>query len=270
MANAQAGGADAVVASIDDLPQVDAAVVAVPTHLHGEVVLRLAGRGCPIFCEKPLTSDVAIARRIVETAGERVFVMDKWRYHPGVHALRDIAKAQELGPVLGIASVRVQWGSPHDDVDLAWILLPHDLSIALEILGHLPPPLHAVAESDGEGLVAMSAWLAGSAWLHCEVGIRSPQHRRNIELRCRDGVAVLGDAYDRHIAVLRTDGGARRRAPPAWEVRPFVERMPLLAELDAFVAYIDGTGPAPRSTAGEGLAVVEAIAELHRLAGVAG
>jgi predicted dehydrogenase len=270
MANAQAGGADAVVASIDDLPQVDAAVVAVPTLLHGEVVLRLAGRGCPIFCEKPLTSDVAIARRIVEAAGERVFVMDKWRYHPGVHALRDIAKAQELGPVLGIASVRVQWGSPHDDVDLAWILLPHDLSIALEILGHLPPPLHAVAESDGEGLVAMSAWLAGSAWLHCEVGIRSPQHRRNIELRCRDGVAVLGDAYDRHIAVLRTDGGARRRAPPAWEVRPFVERMPLLAELDAFVAYIDGTGPAPRSTAGEGLAVVEAIAELHRLAGVAG
>jgi predicted dehydrogenase len=270
LSNAHAGGADAVVASVDDLPQVDAAVVAVPTHLHGEVVLRLAGRGCPIFCEKPLTSDVASARRIVETAGERVFVMDKWRYHPGVLALRDIAGTQELGPVLGIASVRVQWGSPHDDVDLAWILLPHDLSIALEILGYLPAPLHAVAESDAEGLVALSAWLAGAAWLHSEVGIRSPQHRRNIELRCRDGVAVLGDAYARHIAVLRADRSARGRAPPAWEERPFVERMPLLAELEAFVAYVGGASRAPKSTASEGLRVVETIAELHRLAGVAG
>ena len=269
-ANAHAGGADAVVASVDDLPQVDAAVVAVPTHLHGDIVLRLVRRGCPIFCEKPLTNDVASARRIVATAGERVFVMDKWRYHPGVHALRDIAKAQEFGPVLGIASVRVQWGSPHDDVDLAWILLPHDLSIAQEILGYLPAPLHAVAESDAEGLVAMTAWLAGPAWLQCEAGIRSPQHRRNIELRCRDGVAVLGDAYDQHIAVLRTDRGARGRAPPAWEARPFAPRMPLLAELEAFVAYIGGAGPAPKSTAGEGLAVVEAIAEMHRLAGVTG
>ena len=46
--------------------------------------------------------------------------------------------------------------------------------------------------------------------------------------------------------------------------------MPLLAELEAFVAYIDGAAPAPKSTATEGLRVVEAIAELHRLAGVAG
>lgn len=266
VANAQSAGADAIVATVDDLPPVDAAVVAVPTQFHGEVVLRLAGRGCPIFCEKPLAHDVAAARRIVETAGERVFVMDKWRYHPGVHALRDIAIGGELGPVQGLATVRVQWGSPHADVDAAWILLPHDLTIALEILGYLPAPLHAVAESDAEGLVAMSAWLSGPSWLHCEIGIRSPQHWRNIELRCRDGVAVLGDAYDRHIAVLRSNLGARRGAPPEWELRPFVERMPLMAELDAFVTYVNGAGPAPRSTAAEGLRVVETIAELHRLA----
>ncbi len=190
---------------------------------------------------------------------------------PGrARAARHCQRSGELGPCWASPASACNGGLAHDDVDLAWILLPHDLSIALEILGYLPTPLHAVAEADGEGLVALSAWLAGPAWLQCEVGIRSPQHRRNIELRCRDGVAVLGDAYDQHIAVLRTDRGARGRAPPSWEARPFAPRMPLLAELETFVAYIGGAGPAPKSTAAEGLRVVEAIAELHRLAGVVG
>ena len=268
VANARAGGADEIVGHIDDLPQVDGVVVAVPTTMHGEVVLLLAERGCPIFCEKPLTSDVASARRIVDVAGERVFVMDKWRYHPGVLALRDVARGGELGPVLGMRMERVQWGHGHEDVDMAWTLLPHDLSIALEVFGFLPTPTHANAESDDEGLVTLFAWLSGSAWLHCEVGTRSPQHRRRVELRCRDGVAVLGDAYDPHITLLRTRMRVRHGEPPEWERRPIAGGMPLAAELAAFVAYVGGTGPRPVSSAAEGLQVVETIAELHRLAGL--
>jgi predicted dehydrogenase len=246
----------------------NAAVVAVPTIVHGDIVLRLAERGFPIFCEKPLTSDVTSARRIVDVARDRVFVMDKWRYHPGVHALRDVARGGELGPVLGMKTVRTQWGHAHDDVDLLWTLLSHDFAIALEILGLLPAPMHAVAESDADEVIALTGWLSGAAWLHCEVGIRSPQHRRNIELRCRDGIAVLGDAFDRHISVLRSDARRREGTPPEWESRPFVECMPLQAELATFAAYVDGAGAPPKSSAAEGLQVVEAIAELRRIAGM--
>lgn len=261
-------GAAAVVTDVNDLRSLDAAVVAVPTAAHGETVLRIVNLGCPIFCEKPMTSDVATAQRIVDVAGARVFVMDKWRYHPGVHVLRDIAQGGELGPVQGLKTVRIQWGHSHNDVDPAWNLLPHDLAIALEILGYVPAPIYAVAESDANGLVALTAWLSAEGWLHCEVSSRSPRHVRSIELRCRDGIAVLRDAYDRHVDVLRTDAGCRQGAPPEWERRPFVECMPLRAELAAFVAYIDGSGPAPRSSAFEGLCIVETIAQLHRLAGL--
>lgn len=268
-ADAQSAGADAIVPSIDALPEVHAFVVAVPTFLHGEVVLRLVARGVPVFCEKPLTDDVSAARRIVAAAGDRVFVMDKWRYHAGVHVLRDLAYRRELGPVLGVKTTRVQWGSHHEDVDCSWILLPHELTIALEILGFVPEPVCAVAESDGSGLLGLSAFLDGPAWLQCEVGVRSPRIQRVIELRCRDGVAVLGGPYARHIDVLRSSGGARRAAPRAWEQIPFVAGMPLLAELTEIVAYVAGTGPAPRSSAAEGLRVVETITRLRRLAGVA-
>ena len=268
MANAQSAQADLIVHVIDELPEVDAYIVATPTILHGEVVLRLTGRGVPIYCEKPLTSDIGFARQIVEMAADHVFVMDKWRYHAGVHALRDLARSGEFGPVLGIKTVRLQWGCPHDDVDPAWILLPHDLTIALEILGFLPKPLHAIVESDEDGLFGLSAWLSGPAWLQCEVGIRSPQYKRLIELRCRDGVALLADSYDQHISTLRSNKGARHRDAPAWERRPFADSMPLMAEIAAFVAYVAGTGPKPKSSALEGLQVVETIAKLRQMAGM--
>ncbi|MDP9605602.1 Predicted dehydrogenase [Variovorax sp. YR750] len=265
---ALAAGATHAVGTVGELPECDAYVVAVPTVSHGEVVLELAARGRPLFCEKPLTANVDSARRIVEAAGERVFVMDKWRYHPGVHLLRDIARSQELGPVQGIHATRVQWGCPHTDVDPAWILMPHDLSIALEILGDLPTPKLAHAESDDQGLTTLKAWLDGPVWMHCEVGVRSPQHRRVIELRCRDGVAVLGDAYDEHVAVLRTRGRSTSRPAPEWERRPFAASMPLLDELACFVAWVAGTGPAPKSSAQEGLRIVEAVAQIRALAGL--
>lgn len=267
---ALAAGAQRAVGHIRELPECDAYVVAVPTVLHGEVVLKLAERGRPIFCEKPLTADVASARRIVEAAGDRVFVMDKWRYHPGVHLLRDIARTQELGPVQGIHATRVQWGCPHTDVDPVWILMPHDLSIALEILGELPTPKLANAESDAQGLAMLSAWLEGPVWMHCEIGVRSPRHRRVIELRCRDGIAVLGDAYDEHVAVLRTGDRTFGQPAPEWERRPFAATMPLLDELTCFAAYVAGTGPAPKSSAYEGLRIVETVARIRALAGLDG
>lgn len=267
---ALAAGAQRAVGHIRELPECDAYVVAVPTVLHGEVVLKLAERGRPIFCEKPLTADVASARRIVEAAGDRVFVMDKWRYHPGVHLLRDIARTQELGPVQGIHATRVQWGCPHTDVDPVWILMPHDLSITLEILGELPTPKLANAESDAQGLATLSAWLEGPVWMHCEIGVRSPRHRRVIELRCRDGIAVLGDAYDEHAAVLRTGDRTFGQPAPEWERRPFAATMPLLDELTCFAAYVAGTGPAPKSSAYEGLRIVETVARIRALAGLDG
>jgi len=64
--------------------------------------------------------------------------MDKWRYHPGVEALAHAARSGELGEILAIRSYRLGWSNPHKDVDALWILLPHDLAIAYEILGHLP------------------------------------------------------------------------------------------------------------------------------------
>ena len=85
-------------------------VVATPTATHAEVVEEALGLGVPVFVEKPLTADVESARRVAAIAPDRLFVMDKWRYHPGVRELARIAQSGELGPVVGIHARRVGLG----------------------------------------------------------------------------------------------------------------------------------------------------------------
>lgn len=263
-ARAEEGGAASIVRHVESLPALDGVVVATPTSTHAAVIEEVLALGVPVFVEKPLTNDVEAAARLAEVAAGRLFVMDKWRYHPGVIELGAIARERRLGAVAGLRTVRVGWGNPHDDVDIVWVVTPHDLAIALEVMGAVPAPDAAVAQwRDGEALL-LSAVLRGDGWWQVlEASGRSPERTRRVELHCDDGVAVLAGGWDEHVSIFRDgpDGSAEERVETPGE-------LPLLAELRAFVAHLDG-GPPPRSSAAEGASVVATIAGLRQLAGIA-
>ena len=253
------GGAARFVTRIGELAGADGIVVATPTTAHAAVTEAALEHGVPVFVEKPLTDDPDDAERLAGAAPDRLFVMDKWRYHPGVELMAEIARDRELGDVVGLRTTRVGWGNPHD-VDAVWILAPHDLSIALEVFGFVPAPKSAVAlELDGtaEGLVGL---LGDRPWHALEVSARSPERRREVTLVCEDGVAVLPGGYSDHVLVATG-------AEP--ERRPISTELPLLRELRAFVQHLSG-GPPPRSSAREGADIVRAISELRGLAGLSG
>jgi len=263
-ARARDGGAAGVCAAVEELPEFAGAVVATPTRTHAEVATRLLARGVPVFVEKPLDCDAARARGLARTGAGRLFVMDKWRYHPGVAMLAALARSGELGEVLQLRTTRVQWGNPHTDVDCLWTLLPHDLAIGLEVLGTLPAPRFAAAETAGGEPTGLFGVLGEGPTLLVEVSCRSARHRREIRLHCRGGVALLDDAYAAHVEIVRWPPRGEEAAP---ERRALPPEMPLFLELQAFVDHLRG-GPPPRSSAAEGAAVVEAIAALRRLAGL--
>jgi predicted dehydrogenase len=260
---AVAAGAGETASDLEALGPCDGIVVATPASTHAAVIRQALGANVPVFVEKPFTNDPQAARVLADEGKGRLFVMDKWRYHPGIEELRRIRESGELGRVLGMHVRQVGWGSPQRDVDVAWTLLPHSLSIALEVLGEVPRVKQAFAECLRGTVVGLHAVLGGDPWVVVEISERAPEKRREFRLHCEGGVAWLDDAAACHIRLARDGPGTGADAADV-ERRAIPDGLPLLAELRAFVEHLRG-GPAPRSSAAEGALVVERIGELRAL-----
>jgi myo-inositol 2-dehydrogenase / D-chiro-inositol 1-dehydrogenase len=101
-----AAGVDAPRATLDRLPDVDGALVAVPTRLHVEVVSRLAALGLPVLCEKPCGLTTAETRRIAGL-GVRLQVAYWRRFVPALRALRERIGNGELGRIVLVSSAQL-------------------------------------------------------------------------------------------------------------------------------------------------------------------
>lgn len=247
-------------ASLHELPPCDAYVVATPTTDHASTIGALLPFEKPIFCEKPLASDSSLLQALPGTARELVFVMDKWRYHPAIEELGRLASAGALGAVYGITTRRLDVRHAHADVDCTWILLPHELAIATEILGRAPVAQAATASFDRGEIVALVSHLrVADAYALSSISTRWPARARTVEVVFADGVATFSDD-DEFAIVLRR---ARSAAPTTIRI-PFVA--PLRRELEAFVAYAAGAGPPPKATFSNGVETVRTIERLRELA----
>lgn len=260
---AQAAGATAVLAAPGPLSDVDGLIVAAPAATHVDMVKDLLALEVPIFCEKPLSTDLAQAEELARMAGDRLFEMHVWRYHPGVEKLAELARSGALGSIRWLRSTRANWTSPRRDVDPIWTLAPHDLSIVLEILGRLPPARAALAEYAGGDPVGMVGMLADDAHVVLEVSTRYGEKRREIRLHGDRGVAVLSGETADHLEIISGGEAVANR-----EKLAISTEMPLLRELRAFLAYLDG-GPPPSSSLEDSLAILARLEELRELADVA-
>ena len=261
---AEQSGAASVVGAVDDLPTIDGAVVATPTTVHHQTTLSLMDRQIPIFVEKPLTDSLDKAEDLCRRASDRIFVMDKWRYHRGVQALAEIAGTGELGAVTSLRCVRRGWRSKPPDTDVLWYLGPHDLSITLEVLGGLPEPTSISIDWHGDEMVGAVAVLGDDPQVVIDLSERSVDRTRRVELSCVGGIAVLRDSYASEIEIYR-HGPTLPLSVPAAERRPIPTDMPLLAELEAFLEHVQG-GPPPKSSCADAVQIVSTLARLHDLA----
>ena len=233
---AAAAGAQPV-ASVQQLPDVDGIVVVTPTSTHADVIDRCWGAASDLL-RKPLCDDAERARRLAaaDSTGS-----SSWTSGATTAACANgpIARSGELGPVVGLRTCRVGYGHDHADTDCVWTLLPHELSIGLEILGGLLPPRHALADRANGTVMGLVASCAddGGPWHVMEVGIRAPRRQRTVTLLCANGSAILEDAYADTILIVDNPDGPGTTEPRTRR-RPIPVEMPLLAELAAFLAHL--------------------------------
>jgi predicted dehydrogenase len=125
---------------IDD-PDIEAVVVATPVGTHYPIARQLLEAGKSVLIEKPLATSVAEGEDLVRVARRNravLMVGHTFEYSAPVLKLAEVIASGELGEIFYISSTRANLGLFQRDVNVAWDLATHDISIILMLMGHTP------------------------------------------------------------------------------------------------------------------------------------
>ena len=85
-------------------PEVEIVAIATPNHLHAEMALAALEAGKAVYCEKPMATGLADARRMAERAhGRPTLVGYNYLRGPAVGLMKSMVAAGELGEVVAFA-----------------------------------------------------------------------------------------------------------------------------------------------------------------------
>ena len=113
--------------------------VIVPVCSHYEICEYFLERGCKVFCEKPLDTDLDKCNELYELAERNeasLFVDWLFTFNPAVNKIKCLIKS--MGKPKSIIANRMNFGPVRSDVDARWDLASHDVSIACHILDETP------------------------------------------------------------------------------------------------------------------------------------
>ncbi len=133
---------DAVLADKD----IAAVAIATPATTHHAVAKKALEAGKHVFVEKPMAMSSQEARDLLaaaEKAKKVLMVGHLLEYHPAVDKLKALVDTGELGSIRYLYSQRVNLGVVRKDENAWWSLAPHDISIALYLIGAAPTTVSA-------------------------------------------------------------------------------------------------------------------------------
>ena len=119
----------------------DAVVIATPVRLHYEMAKAALSVGKHVFIEKPMARTEAEAEELValaEREGLVLMVGHTFLFSPAVRRMKEIVDAGDIGEVQYISARRLNLGLFQKDINVAWDLAPHDISILLHLLDEQP------------------------------------------------------------------------------------------------------------------------------------
>jgi predicted dehydrogenase len=175
-------------------PGIDAVVIATPVESHFELVLAALRADKHVLVERPMARTSQGALRLIEESERRrlVLIVDHtYVFSPAIDAITQALRTQELRRLLYWDSARLNLGLVRSDVNVAWDVASHDLSILDHVLPTPPCALMATGVAPRRG---------------------GPEHLAHITLHFPDGLlAHIHASWISPFKVRRTlIGGSRR------------------------------------------------------------
>jgi len=267
-------------------PSVHAVVVATPTSTHYALAKKALERRKHVLVEKPLTTEVKQGLELLELArSQRLALMvgHVFVYNPAIRKVKEYLDAGYLGKAYYVSMVRTNLGPVRLDVNAAWDLAAHDLSITNYWLNAEPLSVSAI----GGNWINQGIADAVFATLTYPQGVLVNLHASWLNPRKGRDITVVGERrmltfddmnineplhiYDKQVTDLRTrpiyvDSFASFRASVrTGEITvPKVSLGEPLATQCAHFLECIVTGKQPLTGGREGVAVVRALEAMQR------
>lgn len=261
---------------IDD-PDIDAVVIATPVSTHHKLGKQSLSAGKHTFIEKPMAASAKECYELKELADQKsltLMVGHTFLYSSPVRKVKEIIDSGEIGDVLYIRSARLNLGLFQKDINVAWDLAPHDISIILYLLGEAPISVNCQGKAHInhgiEDIVNLSLNFASGSFAIIQNSWLDPKKVRTMTIVGSKGMIVYDDneplekirVYDVRVEVppYYENFGEFQYSYHYGDVRvPFIKQAePLKVECRHFLDCIK-TGSHPISGSIEGLRVVEIL-----------
>jgi predicted dehydrogenase len=266
-------------------PTVDAVIIATPTVTHYALASAALRAGKHVLVEKPIATRTAEAEELcalAEQAGRILMVGHVFLFNTAIRRVKQYLDEAKLGRIFYISMVRTNLGPIRMDVNAAWDLAAHDISIANYWMQGLPASAAAHGGSwinDGiEDAVFAHLWYPGGIMVNLNVSWLSPRKVRDITIVGEQGMLTFDDMnlseplrlYDKQVTETRTPGFIDTFASFRTSIRegdillPKVAvSEPLRSECEHFLECI-ASGARPLSDGASGAAAVRVLEALSR------
>lgn len=119
----------------------DAIVIATAVRFHYQMAKASLLAGKHTFIEKPMAASARECEELVQIAQEKGLVLmigHTFLYSPAVRKIKELVEWGDLGEIRYICARRLNLGLYQKDINVAWDLAPHDISIILHIMEENP------------------------------------------------------------------------------------------------------------------------------------
>src|SRR5207253_2159181 len=167
---------------------------------HARFALQCVEAGKPCLVEKPFALSVRDAEAVARAAADaRVPVLAGHLlvFHPAVERLRALVQGGDLGRIYYLYGLRVNLGQVRADENALWSFGPHDVSVALYLLGETPVRVAAHGKSylqpKVEDVVFLTMEFGSGVLAHVQLSWLDPHKERKLTVVGATKMVVFDD-----------------------------------------------------------------------------